>query len=157
MIKVLRQYNLILGEGDLDEGSEVNNPAWRGLDVSDKYKLLVEQGQITGGYYQIAGSTSQTVALPEAYDVAERLCTLITAYGQVRVAIVHPVRGTSTFTLNGSADSPASYACNGLVTSITITTPTATAVKVRYTLYEQPDLTSMDSYYGGVYNYGVLT
>jgi hypothetical protein len=164
LIKVLRQINLVLNQGILTYGSEAQSPEWKGIDVSDKYKLVVAPGLITGGFYQVAGSTSQVLGLPELYDPAERLCCFVSALGQVRVTVDRPSGTDSVFTLNGTAQSSSLprgiEACSywtGRVTSITVTTPTATAVKIRYTLYQLPPLDEMDSFYGGVYNYGLVT
>ena len=164
MINVLRQINSLIYPGILRYGNEAQQPAWKMLDVSDKYKLVVPEGFYSAGFYQVAGSTSQVIALPELYDSAERLVCLISAYGQVRVTVDRPVGADSVFTLNGTAataddlngiEAPAFWC--GRVTSITVTTPTATAVKIRYSLYQQPDLADMDSFRGGIYNYGILT
>lgn len=156
-IKILRQINLHLVQGDQDYLSQTSEDCWKGIDVPDKYKLQVEAGLIAGGYYQIGGSTSQTIALPEGYSSADRLFVLLSAFGQVRVTVVSPAHSNSVFTLNGTTTREAVATWNGRVTSITVTTPTSTAVKVRYSLYQLPDLTDPDSFWGGVYNFGSLT
>ncbi len=157
MINVLRQINVLLGQGVFTYASEIKTPAWKGIDIPDKYKLVVSPGDIDGGFYSIAGSTTHTIALPENYVNTARLFCLISAFGQVRVAVVNPALGTSTFTLNGTTTVEAVASWNGRVSSMTITTPSATAVKVRYSLFMMPDLNDADSFRGGVYNFGELT
>lgn len=156
-INLQRQLNMLLGQGSLTYLSEVEKPAWKGIDGLDKYILSLAPGYVSGGFFQIAGSTSQVIALPELYDSAERLCCLISAFGQVRLSTVIPVTGTSVCTLNGTSAIEAVTYFQSRVTSITITTPTATPVKVRYSLYQLPDLEDADSFRGGVYNFGRLT
>ena len=157
MINILRQINLLVGQGVFNYVSEVKTPAWKGVDIPDKYKLVVPPGYLNGGFFRVAGSTTQVLTLPELYLPTERLFCLVSAFGQVRVTTVHPVHGNSVFTLNGSDIREAVATWNGRVTSISVTTPTATAAIIRYSFFQMPDLNEMDSFRGGVYNFGVNT
>lgn len=155
-MNILRQINLMLASGDLDEASMVQIPAWKGQDVQPKYILVVGSGDQTAGYASLDGSTSHTIPLPEGYSSANRLAVALKAYGQVRVTIASPAHANSVFTLNGSTTVGAPVVYNGRVTSITVTTPSSTDVKVAYFLFELPDLTDRDSFRGGVYNFGSI-
>lgn len=126
--------------------------------------LLLEPGKQIFHRFSLAQSGSATLALPENYDVAERLYIAIRASLPSRAIIVSPTHGSSTVLLNGTDDDTngehaAFFTYQGDVTSLTITVPSTGDGGATTTfdvfMYEIPDLSDFESFYDKQIGYGI--
>jgi hypothetical protein len=152
-----RQIAASFYRGNIADINGAEMPEWNLNDVYAKYKLALGDGECTGGYIPLAASASTTLALPDDYTSASRLGVMILTSGNARVTVASPDHANSIAVLRGSGGAPGVFSVTDTVTSITIVNPTSAIIFVDYLLYKLPDLTDVDSYRGGLYNYGSVS
>ena len=157
-MNILRQIAATMARGNISELNGMAVVEWLSHDVRSKYQLLVGDGKCVGGYPSIVASGSYSVPLPTEYSSTSRMLCIFASTGVARVSVVSPDHSNSTIILKGESSSrPGIVVWNGTITSITVANPGSSEIGVQYSLVELPDLTDVDSFRGGIYNYGSIT
>lgn len=158
-----RQIAATTVEGEKTYLADGTKVPYKLTDVLPKYALKLGEGKYASSYIGLDDGDSYVAQLPEGYASTEMLSCIIRSQSIVKVVIVSPDHGTSTFLLKGTngttnGDHPGLLMWQGTVTSITISSPTgAGAALVDYFFFEIPDLTSADSWRLGNRALGVIS
>lgn len=159
---IARQLNARVLEGEQDTVGGSRKIPWRFNDVLPQTKLVVASGDFASDSIVLNAADSFALPLPKNYTNASFLQVFLKTTGLVKVVLVSPDGGTSTFLLKGTNDATNGVhmgllALTDTVTSITITVPAgADDLQIDYMLYKLPDLTLAASYQAGSRTTGVV-
>lgn len=149
-----RNLYLKLVEGAKTSLKDLGEACFSFQDVPRETRLIVDDP--AAKYISIASLASYTVPLPDGYTNAAYLACNFRCLGRLKFSVVSPSHTTSVAICEATTTYPGYYGITDQVTSITITNPTASTVKLRYILVQLPDLSANASYLRGALTTGVV-
>ncbi len=146
----LRQLNAFLADGAETDMSAVDDFRFQLVDVNPRFILkLRDDGRASGDFAVCAsGGGSFALPLPQNYDVANRLCVLLSSDKTVEVTIV-ATAGTSRVMVRAGLVQVGLLSFSDYIISISVACPGATAANVDWMLYELPAITTVAGWRDG--------
>lgn len=139
---ILRQIDSTTLAGAQSSEAMSNDQRQQIADMNPRYVMqLAGDGQFSSDFTQIAGSgATYNVPLPLNYTAGQMLHICLTTDQTIMITTTGGPFGTSNTMIYAGTSSPGILVQCGVITSLTITNPGATAANVEWFMFQLPNI-----------------